>query len=426
MLLGTALVLALTWRAGGQSVAPPPAAGTTTLATVQAAQAEVRCGPSDDPKMYVTNQLHRGDAVEVVNRQRSDGWVEIKPPRGSFSWVNRRFLQPNRDGTTWTVVCDPDARPVPVLVGSPFKAGKPDKIAVGLQRGTQVIGIGQLHADEDGEWLPIAPPEAERRYVRQEAFDPAENLPAVASAAAPLNRTALASPAAANPRAGGAGDFQAQATPSARPPGMESSPPPSPSAPAPANDLELLRQQAQRLEAAKDYAGASNLYFQLAQGYTNLDHNLAVEYYNRAVRLRGGQTSVVGASPPPADDRLRPVAAGSAGAPAASWVVGAQAPGYLQCGPYGQGTAYSVQRSGPGHLTRAACLIDGRRAYLLQTAAGEVRMYVTAAAGVNLDLEPYVGRNVELLGQIVPSNVRPQYMVVSRVIPLADFSPGPR
>jgi hypothetical protein len=44
-------------------------------------------------------------------------------------------------------------------------------------------------------------------------------------------------------------------------------------------------------------------------------------------------------------------------------------------------------------------------------------MYVTEQPGVNL--ETYVDRNVELLGQIVPrGDIRPQYMTVARVIPL--------
>ena len=57
--------------------------------------------------------------------------------------------------------------------------------------------------------------------------------------------------------------------------------------------------------------------------------------------------------------------------------------------------------------------IDGRRAYRLESPTGQVLMYGTEQPGVNL--EPYVGRNVEVLGHVAPRvNVRPIYMIVVR------------
>src|SRR5579859_2126999 len=55
-------------------------------------EAEVRSGPSTEPAFYPTNRLHRGDPVEVVG-EVPGGWLKIRPPEGSFSFVNARFLE---------------------------------------------------------------------------------------------------------------------------------------------------------------------------------------------------------------------------------------------------------------------------------------------------------------------------------------------
>ncbi len=79
--------------------------------------------------------------------------------------------------------------------------------------------------------------------------------------------------------------------------------------------------------------------------------------------------------------------------------------------------AVSVHSSGPGSLRRASRLIDGRRAYFLESSQGQVILYATEQPGVNM--EPYVDRHVELLGQVIPrGDVRPLYLSVSRVVPL--------
>src|SRR5262249_14268174 len=91
-------------------------------ATVKVPEVRVRSGPSDDEKMYPTSRLHQGDKVEVV-KERDDGWLEIKPPSGSFSWINTRFLE-RRNQWIWVVHTDDDT-PVPVLVGSALLETKP-------------------------------------------------------------------------------------------------------------------------------------------------------------------------------------------------------------------------------------------------------------------------------------------------------------
>ena len=60
----------------------------------------VRSGPGKN--YYPTDKLARGDKVEVY-RHDPGGWYAVRPPRGSFSWVPARLLQPTKDGLGITV-----------------------------------------------------------------------------------------------------------------------------------------------------------------------------------------------------------------------------------------------------------------------------------------------------------------------------------
>src|SRR5579859_6251529 len=66
------------------SSAPAWAQTLPMQATVTAPHVEVRSGPTD--KFYPTLELHQGEAVVVIRASTEPGWVEIKPPEGSFNW----------------------------------------------------------------------------------------------------------------------------------------------------------------------------------------------------------------------------------------------------------------------------------------------------------------------------------------------------
>src|SRR5262249_45317533 len=72
---------------------------------------EVRAEAGDRPENYVTNRLNKGDVVEVV-KVGTDGWLQIKPPPGSVSWINTRFLWENAPKNTIEVVAFEDGAPV--------------------------------------------------------------------------------------------------------------------------------------------------------------------------------------------------------------------------------------------------------------------------------------------------------------------------
>jgi hypothetical protein len=130
-------------------------------------QAQVWCGPSMSDGLYPTNQLRQGDRVQV-ERELESGWLVIRPPAGSFSWINNRFVQ-YISAKYANYVVTYDGHDVPVLVGSSLKTERPNKIGVKLPRGAQVRVVGRAMTDEEGTWLPIEPPEGEVRYLRKES-----------------------------------------------------------------------------------------------------------------------------------------------------------------------------------------------------------------------------------------------------------------
>lgn len=155
--------------------------------TVTVAQAELWCGPSTANGLYPTNVLRQGDRVQV-ERELDSGWLVVRPPAGSFSWINNRFVQYISSKYANYVVTY-DGHDVPVLIGSSLKADRPTKIGVRLPRGAQVRVINPRGAitDEEGTWLPIEPPEGEVRYLRKEAVaKPGSATQTSSSAKAPM------------------------------------------------------------------------------------------------------------------------------------------------------------------------------------------------------------------------------------------------
>jgi uncharacterized protein YgiM (DUF1202 family) len=56
--------------------------------------AEVVAGPGQ--RFYATDRLTRGTQVEVY-REEASGWLAIRPPDGSFSWVPAEFIERSPD-----------------------------------------------------------------------------------------------------------------------------------------------------------------------------------------------------------------------------------------------------------------------------------------------------------------------------------------
>ncbi len=114
-------------------------------AEVKDAEAEVRSAPGTSDPVYPTNRLPKGTIVQVVD-ELPDGWLKIRPPHGSFSFINTRFLD-HLAGSNWAVVSPPDVR-VPVFVGSDLKPNDRGALqGCTLPRGAQVVAARRPSSD---------------------------------------------------------------------------------------------------------------------------------------------------------------------------------------------------------------------------------------------------------------------------------------
>jgi uncharacterized protein YraI len=127
---------------------------------------EVRSGPS--AKFYATGELRQGERVIVVRECKDDpGWLEIKPPPGSFSWVNAKHVKVVTSAYATVAVMNTDAGDtIPALVGSAKATGKPDvQTKSGYVRGS-IVNVVNPPLNVDGEsWIPLQPDAREVRYI---------------------------------------------------------------------------------------------------------------------------------------------------------------------------------------------------------------------------------------------------------------------
>jgi hypothetical protein len=393
------LLCGLTLIAGGNARAadPPP-----DVRTVVQDEALVRCKPGDGPQVYATNRLRKGATVQVL-RALPDGWLEIAPPPGSFSWINRRFVeQVNPSQPTLWAITHPDGR-VPVLVGSELiKDHRPTVEGTRLQRGTQVKQFGTALSDSEGTWLSIFPPPSEVRYLRAEAVSK--------TASASLPGIAADKAVAAMPGVVAAG---------------QTAPAPPPAAP-PAPSVDTLWPRAQQAEREGNLALAVQLYEELARAVYATNQPLAVDALNRAQYLRNASRPTAGTPNRPSEARYSTTAAEGRTSPLPT------DPGVMptaRLNPPQGPTAVAVRppsppppaadsvplpSSGPGRLRRAGRNVDYKPTYVLENSQGVPRFYVVPQTGV--DLEAYVNRNVEVFGQAVyRGELRANLMTAARV-----------
>ena len=143
---------------------PEPRKVFVTVSDVQ-----LHSGPSED--FYPTAILKKG-AVLSVYQQSEDGWLGVRPPAGSFSWVaaSDAFLLPggkvieitNETAVSW--------------IGTQLGSAKQYRWQVQLQRGEQLAVVGEAtRKTEDGKpvlWYRIAPPSGEFRWLQASAVSP--------------------------------------------------------------------------------------------------------------------------------------------------------------------------------------------------------------------------------------------------------------
>ena len=134
------------------------AADGPQVAYVTSDKTIVRSGPGE--RFYTTGELLWGTEVEVF-AARKDGWLAIRPPEGSFSWVDGRQLQP----TTRVDVAEVVDGPTPARIGSELSQHW-EAVQIRLEPGDQVevLGTEQIAGQT---WYMIQPPAGEFRWIRQ-------------------------------------------------------------------------------------------------------------------------------------------------------------------------------------------------------------------------------------------------------------------
>jgi len=127
---------------------------------------EVRCGP--DWEYYPTSRLERGDQVEVY-RHEPGGWLAIRPPKGSHSWIPARQVQRGDQPRVGKVRVDAAV----AWVGSAVREVRQHKWQVRLEKNEQIeilgeasLSVGTGFATETH--YKIAPPAGEFRWIHAE------------------------------------------------------------------------------------------------------------------------------------------------------------------------------------------------------------------------------------------------------------------
>ncbi|MEO8268445.1 MAG: hypothetical protein ABI557_01920 [Aureliella sp.] len=133
---------------------------------VAAERAQLRSGPGED--FYPTGDIAQNASLEVYH-QTKDNWLGIRPPEGSFSWVQATdaYLLP---GGRIIEVTNPSAVS---WIGTSLGSAKQYRWQVKLTSGEQLGVIGeQTTRDADGKevlWYKIAPPTGEFRWIEAQS-----------------------------------------------------------------------------------------------------------------------------------------------------------------------------------------------------------------------------------------------------------------
>ncbi len=156
MLVGCLIVIGGTLRADEPLVVDPYKVYAAT------SEALLRCGP--DEEYYRTDQLKPGQELEVYV-ETEDGWLGVRPPDTSFSWIPASQVRLSNDHKTGIV----EHKKAVAWVGSNLGTARKYRWQVRLAPGEQVAVISESKSatatGEEETWLKIVPPPGEFRWI---------------------------------------------------------------------------------------------------------------------------------------------------------------------------------------------------------------------------------------------------------------------
>jgi len=136
--------------------------------------ADVVAGPGH--RYYTTDRLEHGTKVEIY-REEASGWLAIRPPEGSFSWVPSEYIERLDDDQLGKV-----KQPTGSWIGTTTEHVQEHHQQVTLKAGELVRIEAEKSIDSKSgtnrTWLKIAPPAGEYRWIhlrdvtRQKPVDP--------------------------------------------------------------------------------------------------------------------------------------------------------------------------------------------------------------------------------------------------------------
>jgi hypothetical protein len=154
-------------------------------AYIAADKTEVVAGPGH--RFYATDRLARGTKIEIY-REEPSGWLAIRPPEGSFSWVPGEFVERLDDAMLGRI-----KEPAGAWIGTSVEHVNEHQQQVTLKTGELVQILTEksvaAHGGAQQTWLKIAPPAGEYRWVhlrdvsRQKPEEPVTPLAAEVEAA---------------------------------------------------------------------------------------------------------------------------------------------------------------------------------------------------------------------------------------------------
>jgi uncharacterized protein YgiM (DUF1202 family) len=152
--------------------------------------APVLSGPGEN--YYPTDTLAEGETVQVY-RENSGGWLGIRPPQDSFSWVFALHVKRLDNG-----LAEVEKDDVPSRIGSRLSDQR-NAVQIRLKKGEVVEIVGEQSFDGQ-TWYKIAPPSGEFRWIqarnvarldplRTNEVVPAESSPPVEQPSSPVEQS---------------------------------------------------------------------------------------------------------------------------------------------------------------------------------------------------------------------------------------------